>query len=136
MTSQIKAVPYPVMVPAGDEYDFDRTETRWRLVDESTGRIVDDAQGHGYKTAQAAHSAHGYKRTMRARKTSAKNVKQRARAWWDRHNELHDTIIDMQFQALKQGIPDDDMNHEVEQYLTDHATGLHGLTVRDLLQYC
>ncbi len=136
MTSQIKAVPYPVMVPAGDEYDFDRTETRWRLVDESTGRIVDDAQGHGYKTAQAAHRAHGYKRTMRARKTSAKNVKQRARAWWDKHNELHDTIIDMQFQALKQGMPDNTMNHEIEQYLTEHATGLHGLTIRDLLRHC
>lgn len=136
MTSRIKAIPYTVTVPAEDEYDVDRTETRWRLVDETTAGIIDDAQGHGYRSAQAAYRAHGYKTTTRRRGTSANTIKQRAQAWWAAHNELHDTIIDMQFQALKQGMPDNTMNHEVEQYLTDHATGLHGLTVRDLLQYC
>lgn len=135
MTSNLKAVPYTVTVPAEDEYDFDRTETRWRLVDETTAGIIDDAQGHGYRNAQAAYRAHVYKTTTRRRGVQPKTIKQRAQAWWAAHDDLHDIIIDMQFQALKQGIPDDTMNHEVEQYLTDHATGLHGLTTRDLLRY-
>ena len=57
MTGNLKAVPYTVTVPAGDGYDFDHMETRWRLVDTATSDIVDDAQG--YDTApRRPHTAH------------------------------------------------------------------------------
>ena len=42
MTGNLKAVPYTVTVPAEDEYDFDRTETRWRLVDETTAGTLNN----------------------------------------------------------------------------------------------
>lgn len=136
MTGTFKAVPYKVTVPAEDKYDFTHMETRWRLVDTDTGRIVDDAHGYGYRTAQAAYRAHGYKNTMRRRGTSAKTVKQRAQAWWATHERLHAELEDMQLQALKQGMSDHAMRQACAQYLSEHASGLHGLTVADLLRYC
>ena len=136
MTSQIKAVPYTVTVPAEDEYDFDHTETRWRLMDTETGAIVDDAQGHGYHSAQAAYRAHGYKTTTRRRGTSANTIKQRARSWWRTHGRLHDALEDMQLQALKQGLSDREMRQACEQHLNEHVIVPHGLTIQDLLRYC
>jgi hypothetical protein len=36
-------------------------ETRYILVERGTGKVLDDAQGYGYKTAQGAHKAGWYK---------------------------------------------------------------------------
>ena len=135
MTGNLKAVPYTVTVPAEDEYDFDRTETRWRLVDETTARIIDDAQGHGYRSAQAAYRAHGYKTTTRRRGTSTNTIKQRARSWWRTHGRLHDALEGMQLQALKQGLSDRAMREVCTRYMHDHVSPPHGLTVPDLLRY-
>lgn len=41
----VKARPFDVRHEPEDRYDIGWTETRWRLVDEDTGEIVDDAQG-------------------------------------------------------------------------------------------
>lgn len=45
----VKARPFDVRHEPEDRYDVGWTETRWRLVDEDTGEIVDDAQGWGIK---------------------------------------------------------------------------------------
>lgn len=45
----VKARPFDVRHEPEDRYDIGWTETRWRLVDEDTGEIVDDAQGWGTK---------------------------------------------------------------------------------------
>lgn len=45
----VKAKPFNVRHEPEDRYDVGWTETRWRLVDEDTGEIVDDAQGWGTK---------------------------------------------------------------------------------------
>lgn len=37
------------------------TETRYIIINEETGEILDDAQGYGYKTAKKAHAAWWYK---------------------------------------------------------------------------
>ena len=130
MTGNLKAVPYTVTVPARDEYDFNHTGTRWRLVDTATGDIVDDAQGYGYRSAQAAYRAHGYKTTTRRRGTSANTIKQRARSWWRTHGRLHDALEDM-----KQGLSDREMREACTRYLHDHVSPPHGLTVPDLLRH-
>lgn len=36
-------------------------EPRYIIVDEETGEILDDANGYGYKTKQAAHKGWAYK---------------------------------------------------------------------------
>ena len=45
----VKARPFDVRHEPEDRYDIGWTETRWRLVDEDTGEIVDDAQAGGTK---------------------------------------------------------------------------------------
>lgn len=49
--------------------DYDR---RHVVVDATTGAIIDDAQGYGYKTAKNARRAHAYKSVSPAKKASAK----------------------------------------------------------------
>jgi hypothetical protein len=39
----------------------DRWEKRYVVVDTETGKMLDDAQGYGYKSAQKAHAAYAYK---------------------------------------------------------------------------
>lgn len=36
-------------------------EVRYCIVDKKTGRVLDDANGYGYKSAYKAHKAYGYK---------------------------------------------------------------------------
>ena len=75
----VKARPFDVRHEPEDRYDIGWTETRWRLVDEDTGKIVDDAQGWGYKTARNAYRAHAYKKRPKSRRRKAASVKRRVR---------------------------------------------------------
>ena len=40
-------------------------ETRYRIVSTATRKVLDDAQGYSYKTAQKAHAAYTYKKRKR-----------------------------------------------------------------------
>lgn len=40
---------------------YTTSEIRYRIISTETGEILDDAQGYGYKTAQKAYAAYGYK---------------------------------------------------------------------------
>lgn len=40
-------------------------ETRYHIVSTATGKVLDDAHGYGYKTAQKAHAAYTYKKRNR-----------------------------------------------------------------------
>ena len=53
------------------EYD-----SRYVVVEKETGKILDDAQGYGYKTVRAAHAAYAYK-TRDKSKDKAKAQKRR-----------------------------------------------------------
>lgn len=70
----VKARPFDVRHEPEDRYDIGWTETRWRLVDEDTGEIVDDAQGWGYKTARNAYRAHAYKGKSKSRRRKAASL--------------------------------------------------------------
>ena len=45
-----------------------RYEPRYVIVDEETGEILDNANGYGYKTRQAAHKSWAYKSKPKRRK--------------------------------------------------------------------
>lgn len=47
------------------------TETRYRVVDDETGKILDDAQGYGYTTRQKAFLAYNWK--LNRKKKNYKN---------------------------------------------------------------
>lgn len=58
----MKVESYEVLVPGIPE-DFipEHKEIRYRIIDEENGSVLDDAQGYGYKSAQNAYRAFGYK---------------------------------------------------------------------------
>lgn len=65
---KVKAVQKEFTLNMGDEdFPIKITEKRYVIADTETGEILDDAQGYGYKTAQGAYKAYGYKKTHKRR---------------------------------------------------------------------
>lgn len=82
MSKDYKVVP--IEKEFSEKLDFiDRVETwketRYIVIDAETGEILDDAQGYGFKTAQKAHAAWGWKHrkqdTVKLEKEIAKYLK-------------------------------------------------------------
>jgi hypothetical protein len=69
---------YEVIVKGNTE-DFipDKKEIRFRCIDEVTGKVLDDAQGYGYKTAKNAYAAFSYKNNKKNRRKNGKIIKRK-----------------------------------------------------------
>ena len=70
-------------------------EPRFVIVDETTGNVLDDAQGYGYTSAQNAHRAWSWKSKSKSEK---KRISRRHKAiakWWDRHPEFELEVEDI-----------------------------------------
>ena len=52
--ANIQAVPYDYTVPPNGSHGAYKRERRWLVVDATTGLIIYDANGCGYKSAQDA----------------------------------------------------------------------------------
>ena len=61
-------------------------DTRYVIVDEETGDILDDAQGYGYRTKQKAMAAWNYKNRDKS-KDAEKAAKEREIAAWMQANK-------------------------------------------------
>lgn len=76
------------------------TETRYVIVD-GNGKIVDDAQGYGYKTRQKAAKA----------------------MWWKKHRDLYDAVQDfllVNFKEIARGeLTDDDVDGYIKKIAKD-----------------
>jgi hypothetical protein len=59
-------------------------ETRWRIVDD-TGKIIDDAQGYGYRSKAKAHAANWYKSGGRKQQ---RHKQDSARKWLKKYPEV------------------------------------------------
>ena len=76
-------------------------ETRYRITIE--GKIIDDAQGYGYKSASAAHRAWAYKHGGKERQ---QNKLRTARKWLKQHPEirpLFEEIIEINYKEIGRG---------------------------------
>lgn len=125
----VKATPFDVRHEPEDRYDVGWTETRWRLVDEDTGEIVDDAQGWGYKTARNAYRAHAYKKRPKSRRRKTASIKRRVKRLMDANPGLHDEILADMVIAAKEGVEytAEDLSRRLE------GIDLHGLTAARIL---
>lgn len=132
----IQAVPYEYTVPPDGSYGAYRTAHRWIIVDTSTGQILDDAQGFGYKSATNAYRAYGFKQSLKKRNTTPKKLKEQAKAFWRNHPKLQDDILAMQVYGIKNGQTRDDIDKACEQYILDHAIVPKHLSPKDLLRWC
>jgi len=70
-----------VRVTIDEDYGMYETQTRFDICD-ADGKVIDDAQGYGYKTAQSAHKAAAYK--FKGGKQKADAVKK----FWRQHKEF------------------------------------------------
>ena len=132
----IQAVPYEYTMPPDGSYGAYHKEHRWIIVDTSTGQILDDAQGFGYKSATNAYRAYGFKQTLRKRNTTPKKLKEQALAFWRKHPRLQDDILTIRTYGAKNGQTQDAIDKECEQVILDHAIVPKRLTPTDLLRWC
>ncbi|MBT1162575.1 hypothetical protein [Bifidobacterium sp. SO1] len=94
--------PNPKAVPAPD-----LGYGRWILVDQTTGEILDDAQGYGYKSAAGAHRAYVYKTMPKKKKQQRENIRRQVEQFWEQHHDANDDLDWGMFDALKHPIGGD-----------------------------
>lgn len=106
---------------------------RWAVVSVETGKVLDDAQGYGYKTIQKAYAAFGYKNRDKSKDKQkielAKKIKE-----WDKESHFFSFLDGVAFDVLKGSYgPDVKINAKfVKELLEDIECPF---TARDLLWY-
>lgn len=65
------------------------------------GEVLDDAQGYGFKTPQAAYKCMAYKSKSMKELTDNKLRKHIAKKWFDKHKELKEDIVDYFYQYCR-----------------------------------
>ena len=85
-------------------------ERRWVIVDNETGKVLDDAQGYGYKSAQKAYAGYGYKAKrpvvngVRTKTEADIQLEQTVR--WMKANGILDDLNDLSLYAWKDNCGD------------------------------
>jgi hypothetical protein len=91
-------------------------EKRFAIADDN-GKIVDDAQGYGYKTAQKAHKAMWYK--FGGGKQKIQSKKDKKRSFLKQHPGLEkfiDNITEDNFKEIARGeVTDQDILDEIKE---------------------
>lgn len=98
---------------------------RFVVIDAESGKVLDDAQGYGYKTAQKAIVAFKWKYNKKAQAWHKK--KKKVKKWLEENPEFDNELEDMLFQTQKaayQGCDDAKLEVDDVQRLLDK----HGLT--------
>ncbi|WP_224389055.1 hypothetical protein [Pseudonocardia sp. ICBG1293] len=100
------------------------------MVAASTGEILDDAQGRGYKTAHDAYRAYTYKSLAPPKRHV---VKRKVTTWCAEHEALIADAKNMAFHAAQDGEPL--TTADVERLLFEHGVLELPFTVRDLMRH-
>lgn len=98
-------------------------EKRFVVVDKNTGEILDDAQGHGYKTVRNAYAAYSYK-TRDKSKDKEKLVKRKhIQQWMKEHKDFVKMMDTFSFEIAKGSWgPDDKFDAKfVKKMLSDNG---------------
>jgi hypothetical protein len=110
MGAKYKAVQYKVIkhhnaVESSDPWDnepaYDTEETRFCIVSTETGEILDDAQGYGYKTAQKAYAAYGYKTRDKSQDKAKRQKKKYIQQWMKEHKSFVSAMNQISFEIAK-----------------------------------
>jgi hypothetical protein len=80
-------------------------DRRYVVVEDSTGKVLDDAGGYGYKSAQNAHRGWAYKSKPKAERAKRDALKGQVRQWCEDHKSFVDDLMQEQFYAMKDGEP-------------------------------
>ncbi|TXH11000.1 MAG: hypothetical protein E6R04_03360 [Spirochaetes bacterium] len=93
--SDIKVVPSDSL-----SKPYDR---RYVVIEESTGKVLDDAGGYGYKTPQKAHRGWAYKSKPKAERDKRDALKSQVRQWCSDHDSFMDDLMQEQLYTMKDG---------------------------------
>ena len=101
MVNSWKAVPYTVEINhesitySSLEWpelpSYTTHETRYRIIEIASGKVLDDAQGHGYRTMQKAYAVYEYK----TRDKSKDKRKRMAKHWLSEHKDMEGPALDI-----------------------------------------
>ena len=98
------------------DYGIDVNETRFAIADDD-GKIIDDAQGYGYKTSQKAHKAMWYK--FQNGKQKIKDKTNNKKAFFKKYPGLEkflNNIIENNFKEMARGeITDIDILNDIKK---------------------
>lgn len=107
-------------------------DRRFVVIDEVTGEVLDDAQGYGYKTAQNAHRAYGYKSATPKQKKARDGLKRRVREWIAENRAVVRDIEDEAFYSLKDG---EEFTHaRIKEIIAEHGVEMP-FTVAEFLRH-
>ena len=84
-----------------DMYDVEYTETRYVIADKETGKVLDDAQGYGYKTRQKAYAAWNYKHRDRSKDAEKAAKRKVIQKWLKEHSGFRKTMDRFAFEIAK-----------------------------------
>ena len=95
-----------------------RYEPRYVIVDEETGEILDDANGYGYKTKQAAHKGWAYKSKPKEEKNKINKQYLIVMNWMKENKKIVSGLEDLYFYAFKDGV--EVTNKDIEEIIGKH----------------
>lgn len=67
-------------------------DQRYVIIDKETGEILDNAQGYGYRSAQKAYAAYGYKNRDKSKDSEIAARKKKIRDWLKSNKEFTDQL--------------------------------------------
>ena len=79
-----------------DNYDI-----RYVVVDKDTGEVLDNAQGYGYRTVQAAYKAWAYKTRDRSKDKEKAQRRKEIRSWMKQHKGFVEAMDTFAFEIAK-----------------------------------
>lgn len=95
-----------------------RYEPRYVIVNEETGEILDDANGYGYKTTQAAHKGWAYKSKPKSEKDKMNKQYLIVMNWIKENKKVVGGLEDLYFYDFKDGV--EVTNKDVEEVIGKH----------------
>ena len=96
----------------------DRWDKRYVVVDTETGKILDDAQGYGYKSVKKAYAAYAYKTRDKSKDVEKKAKREKIRAWMKSHKGFVRAMDEYAFEIAKGSWgPDDKFDTKFSKHL-------------------
>ena len=78
-------------------------DPRYVIIDKETGEILDNAQGYGYRSAQKAYAAYGYKNRDKSKDSEIAMRKKKIRDWLKNNKEFTDQLEIIAWDAALDG---------------------------------
>jgi len=117
-------------------YGDDPHDQRWAIVDSTTGELLDDAQGYGYRSPQKAYAAYAYKTRDRSKDKEKEAQKKVIQNWMKENKDFVKMMDRFAFEIAKGSwAPDDKFDTQFVRGMLKEA-GYTDLpfTAKELLQ--